>query len=159
MTYNEWITEHDKNLKNILVKLDGSSTDDIVNYFRYENMVINEPDFCPLYRAKTKCHNTDNLNCFYCGCPFFESSDDKPFEIRDSKKVMSRCVVNSRFAQDFIHEDIIQCDCSNCMIPHTDNIVKQHFNSLDNNIEDACSFLEQLRAYQLADILGKFKLF
>ena len=26
-------------------------------------------------------------------------------------------------------------------------------------IEDACSFLEQLRAYQLADILGKYKLF
>ena len=27
------------------------------------------------------------------------------------------------------------------------------------DIEDACSFLEQLRAYQLADILGKYKLF
>ncbi len=27
------------------------------------------------------------------------------------------------------------------------------------NIEDACSFLEQLRAYQLSDILGKYKLF
>ena len=27
------------------------------------------------------------------------------------------------------------------------------------HIEDACSFLEQLRAYQLADILGKYKLF
>jgi len=26
-------------------------------------------------------------------------------------------------------------------------------------IEDSCSFLEQLRAYQLADILGKYKLF
>ena len=26
-------------------------------------------------------------------------------------------------------------------------------------IEDACSFLEQLRAYQLSDILGKYKLF
>ena len=27
------------------------------------------------------------------------------------------------------------------------------------DIEDACSFLEQLRAYQLSDILGKYKLF
>jgi len=27
------------------------------------------------------------------------------------------------------------------------------------DIIDACSFLEQLRAYQLADILGKYKLF
>lgn len=27
------------------------------------------------------------------------------------------------------------------------------------NIKDACSFLEQLRAYQLSDILGKYKLF
>ena len=27
------------------------------------------------------------------------------------------------------------------------------------DMEDACSFLEQLRAYQLADILGKYKLF
>ncbi|MCD6482582.1 MAG: hypothetical protein J7K80_02420 [Candidatus Izimaplasma sp.] len=26
-------------------------------------------------------------------------------------------------------------------------------------IVDACSFLEQLRAYQLGDILGKYKLF
>ena len=27
------------------------------------------------------------------------------------------------------------------------------------DMEDACSFLEHLRAYQLADILGKYKLF
>ena len=46
-------------------------------------------------------------------------------------------------------------------IPKKEKVSKGSKYSLEDyyNIEDACSFLEQLRAYQLADILGKYKLF
>ena len=81
-------------------------------------MVKNEPDFCPLYGMSKKCHDSKELNCYYCACPYFEESDDEPFGYNDGIKIMSQCSINSTKAGVFVQDGVQQCDCTNCFIPH-----------------------------------------
>ena len=53
-----------------------------------------------------------------------------------------------------IEERIIMANNQNSSKPSKEYSLEDYY-----GIEDACSFLEQLRAYQLSDILGKYKLF
>lgn len=120
MTFKAWREDYEKRRDKVLEKLFGSTKEQVVDYFMYDNMVKNEQDFCPLYEAGAKCHNMDNLNCYYCACPFFVASDDEPLEIlEDGFEVMSKCAVNSKFAFAYTSKDQKQqCDCTNCKLPH-----------------------------------------
>ena len=51
------------------LKLEDKTTDEVIEYFKFENMVKNEPDFCPLYKDNKKCHDMEDLNCYLCACP------------------------------------------------------------------------------------------
>lgn len=164
MTFNEWVSDHDQKLWAVLEKLKDYSAEEIVDYFDFENMKEQEPDFCPLYEMNTKCHNVEKLNCLFCACPFFDYSDNEPLGISEDKKVMSHCNINSRFSSTYEFENNVQCDCSNCTIPHTDQFAKSYIKTLvkkevDYTVNDSVSLLEMIRGYQLADILGKYKLF
>lgn len=57
-------------------KLEGNTKQEIIEYFRFENMVKNEPDFCPLYKDNKKCHDMEDLNCYLCACPHFRFDDN-----------------------------------------------------------------------------------
>ena len=76
MTYNDWFNEHGQKHKNIMKKLEDISDSDVITYFRFENMVEKEPDFCTLYRDNKKCHEIDILNCYLCACPHFRFDDN-----------------------------------------------------------------------------------
>jgi Zn-finger protein len=160
MTYTEWSNQHTQKRSSLQRKLEGwgLTKEQVIDYFNYDNMVKNQPDFCPLYKSNTKCHDIDNLNCYLCGCPYFECSDE-PLETRlDGNKVFSTCTINSKFSNVFSYDNSTHCDCSNCTIPHTKAAALQHYETL-SPIEDTCSLLETIRSWQLADIFGKFKLF
>ena len=119
MTYLKWIEEHGIKHKKIIEKLTHLNKDEIVEYFLYENMIINEPSFCLLYKEKKKCHEMKDLNCYLCACP--------EFRLQEDKKIKSYCFINSKFGTIYDAPDEIHQDCSNCLIPHKKQYILKVF--------------------------------
>jgi len=126
MNYLEWFETHSQKHAKILKKLTTLSEDEVVEYFRFENMVKNELDFCLLYATNTRCHDIKELNCYLCACPHFRFND-KGFKKIEDKKLLSFCSVNSKNGSQFITKDVIHQDCSNCLIPHKKNYIQKVF--------------------------------
>ncbi len=118
MTYEEWEQAHEIKRDNIVQKLSGLSVEEITDYFSYDNMVKAEPNFCGLYAQNKKCHDMQDLNCYNCGCPYFQY-DDKGLSKKGTATVYSKCTINAKESAEFKTEDAIHLDCSNCTIPHT----------------------------------------
>lgn len=114
MSYYEWFKEHAKKHKEIVKKCDNLSTDELINYFSYENMKKCETYFCPLYELNQKCHDIVNLNCFLCGCPYFRFNFQDVFF--EDKRIASFCTKG--LGDKFEFDGVIHCDCSNCLVPH-----------------------------------------
>jgi len=162
LTFKSWSDQLEDKKQTILEKLKGKTVTEIVDYFDYDNMVENEPDYCVLYKNKSKCHDIKELNCFFCGCPYFQYSDDKPLKKENDIDIMSVCAIDSKFAKQYTFGEKAQCDCSDCVVPHKKHFVKNYISTSVLNMykfEDTCSLLECIRAYQLNDILGKYKIF
>ena len=118
MSYQSWHQEHAQKHKKLLEKLRGLSDDEIIKYFRFENMVVKEPDFCPLYKENKKCHDMENLNCYFCACPNFRVEEKK-----------STCAIKSKDGGSIKSPDgFIHQDCSKCTVPHKVEYVRKHFN-------------------------------
>ena len=126
MTYNEWFLKQGQLHANVIKKINHKSVDEIIEYFRFENMVKNEPDFCPLYKENKKCHDYEDLNCYLCACPNFRFKDDG-FEKIDDKTLFSKCNINSKDGGQYIGEDYIHQNCSGCIVPHKEKYIKKHF--------------------------------
>jgi Zn-finger protein len=126
MTYAKWVNEHANKHKKILEKLTHLSDEQIIEYFFYDNMIKNEPDFCLLYKDKKKCHDMENLNCYLCACPHFRFKDEGIEKFED-KTIFSVCSINSKDGKIFESENALHQDCSNCFIPHKKNFIKKVF--------------------------------
>ena len=157
MTYLQWAKAHRKKVIDIKSNLSerGYSKKQILDYFDYNNMIIRHKDFCLLYKDNKKCHDIENLNCYLCACPYFVFNDYTP--IRNNE--YSICKVDSKFSKIFEFEDKKHCDCSDCIIPHTRQMCDKFYSIDSYDFMEGVSILENLRAFQLSDILGKFKLF
>lgn len=126
MNYKKWFLAHGEKHRKIIKKLKNKSDDEIIEYFKFENMVKNEPDFCPLYKDNKKCHNIENLQCYLCACPHFRFSDSG-IENENEKILYSFCSINSKKGSKFENKNCIHQDCSNCLIPHKKQYIKKHF--------------------------------
>jgi len=126
MTYRDWFELHGKKHQNIMKKLTHLSDDDVIAYFRFENMVEKEPDFCPLYKENKKCHEMEELNCYLCACPHFRF-DDEGLSKEGGKVLYSICSIESKDGGQFVSDDAIHQDCSGCTVPHHDAYIKKHF--------------------------------
>ena len=126
MTYHSWFQSHGRKHQAILVKLQHLSEDEVIRYFRFENMVEEEPDFCPLYTDNKKCHNIETLNCYLCACPNFRF-DDEGLEKADAQVLYSKCNIDSKDGGQYISEDAIHQDCSACLVPHQEAYIKKVF--------------------------------
>ena len=76
MTYDSWYQAHGKKHKAVMDKLTHLSDDEVIAYFRFDNMVKNEPDFCALYTENKKCHKCERL-----GGSFFQRN----LKLKDGK--------------------------------------------------------------------------
>ncbi len=121
MTYLEWFENHSKKHSQIIKKLKGRSKEEIIEYFKFENMVKNEPDFCPLYQKNRKCHDLEYLNCYFCGCPYFR------FLPNATKGKVSYCSINAKQGTTSKSKGKIHQNCSFCNIPHTKEFVYKMF--------------------------------
>jgi len=137
MSYQNWFQTHAKKHKEIMLRLKDLSDDEVINYFRFENMVEKEPNFCPLYIEKKKCHDIEPLNCYLCACPNFRF-DDKGVETKEDKTLYSKCNISSKDGDVFETEDAIHQDCSKCLIPHQELYIKKFFSRDWEQIMKAC---------------------
>ena len=128
MTYEEWFIQQGTLHANVMKKLTDKSVDEVIEYFKFENMVKNEPDFCPLYKDNKKCHDMEDLNCYLCACPNFRYKMEGFEKTDDGKTLFSVCSIKSRDGSQFIGDDYIHQNCSGCIVPHRAKYIKKHFN-------------------------------
>jgi hypothetical protein len=126
MSYHEWFQQHGAKHARILRKLAHLSDEEVIAYFRYDNMVIHETDFCPLYAQNKRCHTMDNLNCYLCACPHFRFND-AGFEMRGDALIKSYCHIQAPGGESLEHDHVIHHNCSGCTLPHTDAYIRRHF--------------------------------
>ncbi len=120
MTYGEWFEAHARKHAAVMRKLENRSMEEVLDYFAYENLSQNEPDFCPLFARGEKCHDMADLNCYLCACPEFRFDDDAPV-------VKSRCAIDARAGKRFTYAGVTHQDCSECILPHTRGYIRKHF--------------------------------
>jgi len=128
MTYGEWFEAHARKHRAVVEKLlaKGMDKDAIIDYFDFENMVKAEPDFCPLYAEKRKCHDMEKLNCYLCACPNFRFNDDG-LAAKEGKTVYSTCAIDSKDGKAAVYGDAIHQDCSACTVPHRRDYIEKVF--------------------------------
>lgn len=128
MSYKSWFDEHAAQHKKIVAKLVacGNDKEQIIEYFDFDNMVKNEPGFCPLYADNKKCHDMESLNCYLCACPNFRF-DDKGIKKVGENTQYSFCDIESKDGRQGVYGDKIHQDCSKCGVPHHKAYVKKNF--------------------------------
>ena len=140
MSYTSWFEEHaDKHAKIVRKLLKNSYTQEqIIDYFDFESMLINEPDFCPLYAENKKCHDMQKLNCYLCACPNFRFND-AGFEKVEEKTKYSFCDIDSKDGRVGVYGEAIHQDCSGCGVPHHRTYIEKHFDLDWKKIMQKCS--------------------
>ena len=128
MSYLKWFKNHSEKHKKIIDRLlkNNLTKVEIVEYFKYENLKESEPEFCPLFAKKKKCHNIEYLNCYMCGCPNFRFNDNG-FRIENNKTLFSYCSIHSKDGREFISDSAIHQNCSDCTLPHSKEYIIEHF--------------------------------
>lgn len=141
MTYQSWFDQHYKKHKTIVSALiaRGFTQDQIIDYFDFDNMVANEPDFCPLYANGKPCHDMKHLNCYLCACPLFRFYDKGIAQPNNLIKY-SHCSIDCKDGNASVFDTSIHQDCSNCTIPHHKEYVKKYFDLDWKNIMSSCQF-------------------
>jgi len=142
VSYHSWLHDHAKKHKKIVEKLRSNnlSHEEIIDYFYFENMKTQEPDFCPLYAENKKCHNMESLNYYLCSCPNFRFNDTGITTIQE-KTQYSYCNIDSKDGRQGIYADKIHQDCSHCQVPHTKEYVEKHFDLDWLKIMRACEII------------------
>lgn len=126
MSYNQWFLEHAAKHRAIMEKLTHLNDQEVIEYFRFENMVTHQPTFCPLYADNKKCHDTEDLNCYLCACPNFRFND-KGFKQEEEKTLFSTCSIESPDGDRYISETAIHQNCAGCIVPHRESYIKKVF--------------------------------
>lgn len=128
MTYSQWFTSHGEKHRAIVQKLSHLSANEIIEYFRFENMVEKEREFCLLYAENKKCHEVENLNCYWCACPYFRFND-LGIERVEGKTIYSQCSIESKEGSLFVSENALHQDCTRCLIPHHEKRILKEFDT------------------------------
>ena len=140
MDYKQWFEEQANRHKDLITKLRQKNFTDeqIITYFEFNNMVVNEPDFCLLYQEKKKCHDIAYLSCFLCACPNFRFNDDGLDVTKAGNQRLSLCSINSSKSDVFVYDKKEHLDCSKCTVPHTKTYVTKHFDEDWKRIMKEC---------------------
>ena len=140
MNYITWFLDHNQKHRKIVdrLKQDGLSSEQVIDYFEFSNMLAKEPDFCLLYAEGKKCHNIAYLNCYMCACPFFRFNDEG---VPDGEGILvkSQCAIHSTKSDRFVYQGVAHLDCSRCTVPHTRTFIKNNFNEAWHEMMKNCA--------------------
>ena len=139
MTYGEWFEAHARKHASVMEKLlaKGMDKNAVLDYFDFDNMVTAEPDFCPLYAEKRKCHAMQKLNCYLCACPNFRF-DDEGIAVENGKRIYSSCAIDSKEGKAAVYGDAVHQDCSGCTVPHRRDYIEKVFDTAWEKIMAKC---------------------
>ena len=128
MSYTQWFEDHANKHKQIVSKLQKKNytKEQIIEYFDFDSMVKEEPDFCPLYKDNKKCHDMESLNCYLCACPNFRFKDEGIKQVGENTQ-FSFCDIESKDGRQGVYGDAIHQDCSKCGVPHHKTYVEKNF--------------------------------
>jgi hypothetical protein len=126
MSYKQWFDEHGFKHAKVMEKLTHLSDEEVIEYFQFKNMVVNESGFCPLYAEHKKCHDMEELNCYLCACPNFRFNDGG-FGVEGEKTCFSTCSIDSPDGAQFLTDTAIHQNCSGCVVPHKENYIRKIF--------------------------------
>jgi len=126
MSYKKWFDAHAAKHRAIMEKLSHLSDEEVIAYFRFENMVKNEPEFCPLYAENKKCHDMEELNCYLCACPNFRFND-AGFAVEEGKTLFSTCSIESPDGDRYVSDTAIHQNCAGCIVPHRESYIQKVF--------------------------------
>lgn len=126
MSYKQWFLDHAAKHRAVMDKLTALSDEEVIRYFRFENMVQHESDFCPLYAQNKKCHETDELNCYLCACPNFRFND-AGFSDEKGKTLFSTCSIESPDGDRYVSDTAIHQNCAGCLVPHRESYIRKVF--------------------------------
>lgn len=126
MSYKKWFDAHAAKHAAIMEKLTCLSDDEVIEYFRFENMVQHESDFCPLYAENRKCHDTEELNCYLCACPNFRFNE-AGFSAEEGKTLFSTCAIDSPDGGRHDNGNAIHQNCAKCIVPHRESYIRKVF--------------------------------
>ncbi len=114
---SKWYKDFIAKRNYIIEKYNLKTPEQIASFFIYKNLKEKEPNFCPLFPKNEKCHDMkeEDLNCFYCACPFYN------YEIWDEeKKIFGACLLSE---SEGIRNQYGYWDCTNCTLSHTSEFV------------------------------------
>ncbi len=139
MSYKEWVDEHAKKHAKIIQKLSilCYSKEQIIEYFDYKNMRLCEEEFCFLYRENKKCHDMEDLNCYFCACPNFRFADTGISKDGHST-IYSECSIKSEDGRQVDFDGKIHQDCSACTVPHEKEYIQKIFDMSWSNAMSEC---------------------
>ena len=126
MSYKKWFDAHAQKHKAIMAKLTRLSDDEVIEYFRFDNMVQHEPEFCPLYAENKKCHDMEELNCYLCACPNFRFNEGG-FAKEGERTLFSTCSIESPDGDRYVSEKAIHQNCAGCIVPHRESYIRKVF--------------------------------
>lgn len=88
--------------------------EEVIDTYNYDNQKEINPNGCELYPINKKCHNMEELNCFFCLCPKYD---------RTVKE--GRCKIDSPNGKYIDNHQCKILDCSDCNFPHIrENAIK-----------------------------------
>lgn len=143
MTYRQWHDDFADRHQEIVRMLEERSDEELIDYFRYENMRKRHPAFCPLYEEEERCHDMENLNCYLCGCPHFRYCDEG-IDTVNGKVRYSLCAIEAREGKTFETDTAIHQDCSDCPLPHLHGFIKKYFDRNWGRIMAECEACETI---------------
>tara|TARA_Y100000310_G_scaffold49946_1_gene46110 strand:- start:155 stop:577 length:423 start_codon:yes stop_codon:yes gene_type:complete len=126
----KWEKEHFikvlSEIKSAGIDFSLNNLDAIVEQTSFKVRSKNQPDECPYYPSKGGCHDLNDLNCFLCACPNY-----------DSKSFEGGCKIESSLGGWHYHKNLPTrrvWDCSGCFINHSSgeakDYIKENFDKL-----------------------------
>jgi len=90
----------------------------IINEFSFENRRYEHPEECPCNHSGA-CHLIDDLNCFFCYCPWYETSNPE-----GGCKIENPLGKGKWFYRPGNEISNRIWDCSDCVYPHKEEVIR-----------------------------------
>ena len=88
--------------------------EDLIEEHSFDKLKDKNPGVCPCYEQNRKCHDVEELNCFFCYCPKYDRSTPE-----------GKCKINSPEGKYVETAEGKKLDCSDCTLPHIkENAIK-----------------------------------